>query len=74
MSMNQKQKDAALALLNDVAQSEHHLRHVKAFAEIVAAMGFELIRHPHKHEVVDPNAPKPEPEPAPEEPAKPETA
>ena len=35
-------KPAILALLNDVAGSEHFLRHKQAFDEVVAKFGFEL--------------------------------
>lgn len=45
-----------LALLQDVAESEHHLRHPEAFAAVVEAAGFVLERLPHKFVVSDPDA------------------
>lgn len=57
------EREAMLALLQDVAESEHHLRHPDAFAAVVEASGFVLERLPHKFVVSDPDAPKPEPAP-----------
>lgn len=49
-------RKSMLALLQDVAESEHHLRHPEAFAAVVEASGFVLERLPHKFVVTDPDA------------------
>lgn len=38
-------------LLQELAESEHHLRHPVAFAELCAVAGFKLDRKPHRWEV-----------------------
>lgn len=50
------ERKAMLAFLQDVAESEHHLRHPEAFAAVVEASGFTLEKLPHRFEVSDPDA------------------
>lgn len=40
--------DPVLWLLQDVAESEHQLRHPAAFAEVCAASGCDVVRLAHK--------------------------
>lgn len=49
-------RNEMLAFLQDVAESEHHLRHPEAFAAVVDASGFVLERLPNKFWVSDPDA------------------
>jgi hypothetical protein len=39
------------ALLQELAESEHHLRHPEAFAELCAAAGFRVVKQPRRYEV-----------------------
>lgn len=52
---DEDRKAAIVRLLNDVADSEHHLRHRAAFATVLEAFGLEL-RHEGGYAVVDPVA------------------
>lgn len=45
---------AMFALLRDVAESEHRLRHPEAFADMCAALAFEMVVEPHRTTVADP--------------------
>lgn len=49
---------AVLRLLQDVAESEHRLRHSRAFEAVVSELGFDLVAEPHRVTVADPQAPK----------------
>lgn len=53
------ERKAMKGLLQDVAESEHHLRHPEAFAAVCEAAGFVLEKLPHRWEVSDPGE-KPE--------------
>ena len=54
-------RKAVQAFLQDVAESEHQIRHPEVFAALVTSSGFELHRLPHRLEVCDPDAVEPEP-------------
>jgi hypothetical protein len=45
------------AFLQDVAESEHHIRHPGAFAALVKDAGFTLKKLEHRFEVHDAQAP-----------------
>jgi hypothetical protein len=57
MSGESPRREAVLRLLQDVAESEHQLRHRIAFADACAALQFEVVHDPHRTTVRDPLAP-----------------
>lgn len=54
--MDATTRAGVLALVNDVAQSEHRLRHKAAFEAMVAALGLETVHEPHVSSVREPAA------------------
>lgn len=57
--MSSVDRNAMQSFLQDIAESEHNLRHPEAFASLVVAAGFKLEKLPHKFEVTDPKAAAP---------------
>jgi hypothetical protein len=47
---------AVLRLMQDVAESEHQLRHPAAFSAVVNALGLQLEHEAHRTTVSDPSA------------------
>jgi len=54
--MNAKDRAALLPLLNDIAQSEHRLRHQNAFELICKTLGMKTVHVASGSKVVDPKA------------------
>lgn len=59
--MTADERAAVRALLNDVVQSEHCLRHANAFEALCRELGMECVHGPSRSEVTDPQAGKPKP-------------
>lgn len=49
------ERSAMKALLQEVAESEHHLRHPEAFVAVVEAAGLVLVFQGSRFEVHDPD-------------------
>lgn len=52
--MDAETRASVLALLDDVAQSEHRLRHLSAFEALVKELGFEIEHAPHGSSIREP--------------------